>query len=136
MKFNFKDKNEYIKLIKFGIVGAMNTFIDWAIFFLLTQFTAITPWIAHVISYSCGVISSFLGNKFFTFKSRGTKTGVEMVKFIVLNLLSLGASTLVMILFADMLQWNSYIAKIFSTGASMLINYIGSRFFVFNKTSK
>ena len=135
MKFNFKDKNEYIKLIKFGLVGAMNTLIDWAVFFVLTQFTAILPWIAHVIGYSCGVVSSFLGNKFFTFKSRGTKTGVELIKFVILNLLSLGVSTLVIIVLGDKLEWNTYIAKIFSTGSAMLINYVGSRFFIFNKNS-
>lgn len=131
MKFDWKNKNEYIKIFKYAIVGVANTAIDWIVYFVLTKFLSVEPWVANVVGYTVGMISSFAGNKFFTFKSDNTKTGVEIVKFIITNLVSLGVSTGVIALTTSVLTWNKYIAKILSTGASMIVNYIGSRFFVF-----
>ncbi|MBP3347833.1 MAG: GtrA family protein [Clostridia bacterium] len=130
-KFNIKDKNEYIKLIKFALVGGMNTLIDWLVYFILTKFVAITPWIASTIAYCCGIASSYFGNKHFTFKAKNKTSVLEVVKFLVVNALSLGASTGVVALCTEVFLWNPYVAKVLSTGISMLINYLGSRFFVF-----
>lgn len=131
MKFSLKNKDEYIKIIKYAIVGVANTLIDWAVYFVLTKFICVEPWIANVVGYVAGMASSFVGNKFFTFKAKNTKTGIELVKFVIINMISLGASTGVVALTTSVWTWNKYIAKILSTGISMTINYIGSRFFVF-----
>ena len=131
MKFNLKDKNEYIRIIKFGLVGVANTAVDWIVFFILNTLFSLPAALCQPFSYACGVVTSYLGNKFFTFKSKNKITVAETVKFIVVNLLSLGASTLVIYLFTNMLLWNGYIAKIPATIIAMSVNFIGSRFFVF-----
>lgn len=131
MKFSLKNKDEYIKIIKYAIVGVANTLIDWAVYVVLTKFISIEPWIANVVGYVAGMVSSFVGNKFFTFKTKNTKTGIELVKFVIINMISLGVSTGVVALTTSVWSWNKYIAKILSTGTSMTVNYIGSRFFVF-----
>lgn len=134
MKFNFKDKNEYIRIIKFGFVGIFNTAVDWVVFFLLNTLAGINVIISQPIAYACGVISSYLGNKFFTFKSKEKVTFAETAKFVTVNLISLGVSTLIITLLAKNAGWNEYLAKIPSTIAAMAVNFIGSRFFVFNKS--
>lgn len=131
MKFSLKNKDEYIKIIKYAIVGVANTLMDWVVYFVLTKFIYVEPWIANVVGYVVGMLSSFVGNKFFTFKAKNTKTGIELVKFVIINMISLGVSTGVIALTTSVWSWNKYIAKILSTGTSMTINYIGSRFFVF-----
>ncbi len=133
MKFDIKDKNEYIRIIKYAMVGVVNTLIDWGVYFVMTTFLSADPVLANVVGYATGTLASFMGNKFFTFKAKNTKTGVEFLKFIVVNLLSLGASTLALSLLISSLEINKYIAKIISSFVSMAINYIGSRFFVFDK---
>lgn len=133
MKFDIKDKNEYIRIIKYAMVGVVNTLIDWGVYFVMTTFLSADPVLANVVGYATGTLASFMGNKFFTFKAKNTKTGVEFLKFIVVNLLSLGASTLALSLLISSLEINKYIAKIISSFISMAINYIGSRFFVFDK---
>ncbi len=133
MRFNFKDKNEYIRIIKFGFVGVFNTLIDWAIFFVLTTFLSFSASLSHIISYSCGTVFSYVGNKFFTFKSKSKVTLVETAKFVAVNLISLAVSTAVIFVFADKLGWNELMAKIPATVAAMAVNFLGNRFFVFNK---
>lgn len=133
MKFDFKDKTEYIKIFKYAIVGVANTLIDWIVYFVLTEFLSAEPWIAHVIGYTVGTCASFVGNKFFTFKAKNTKTGAEFAKFVVVNMISLAVSTGVIALTTSVLNINKYIAKILSTCFSMSVNYVGSRFFVFDK---
>lgn len=133
MKFEFKNKMEYIRIIKYAIVGVANTLIDWIVYFVLNEFLLIEPWIANIIGYAVGTCVSFVGNKFFTFKAKNTKTGIEFIKFIVVNVLSLALSTGVIALTTSVLKINKYIAKILSTCVSMSINYVGSRFFVFDK---
>lgn len=131
MKFNFRDKNEYIRLFKFSCVGVINTLIDWIVFFIMSTLLHIAVQITQPVAYMCGVIVSYLGNKFFTFKSNKKVSVWETTKFLIINILSLGASTLVITLLVNKLGWNEYIAKIPATCAAMIINFVGSRFFVF-----
>lgn len=133
MKFNFKDKNEYIRLIKFAFVGVFNTAIDWIVFFIMNTLLKIPVLISHPVAYLCGIVSSYIGNKYFTFKAKNKVTLSETSKFVVVNLISLGASTLVITLLAENAGWNEYVAKLISTAVAMTINYLGSRFFVFHK---
>lgn len=121
MKFNFKDKNEYIRIIKFGFVGIFNTAIDWLVFFILNTLITVTIEIAQPIAYACGVISSYVGNKFFTFKSKEKYLFAETTKFVFINLLSLGVSTLIITLLVKKAGWNEYIAKIPATIFAMAL---------------
>ena len=134
MKFNFKDKNEYIRLIKFAFVGVFNTAVDWFVFFVMNTLIGIPVIVSQPTAYACGVVCSYVGNKFFTFKSKSKVTVAETVKFVIVNLISLGISTLVITLLVKNAGWNEYIAKIPSTAAAMLVNFVGSRFFVFDKS--
>lgn len=135
MKFDFNDKNEYIRIFKYALVGVANTLIDWIIYFVLAEFFHVDAWIANVVGYSVGTCASFVGNKFFTFKAKNTKTGVEFAKFVAVNIVSLVSSTGIIALLTSVLAVNKYIAKIVSTCVSMAINYMGSRFFVFDKNN-
>ena len=87
------------EFIKFALVGLLNTAVDVAIFFLLTWVG--TPYVAaQVVSYSCGAANSYLLNKFWTFRSSGLSYA-EVVRFTVVNLVSLGISIVVLTLLHD-----------------------------------
>ena len=136
MKFDFKDKNEYIRIIKFGLVGIFNTAIDWLVFFILNTLLSAAIQIAQPIAYACGIISSYAGNKFFTFKSKEKVSFAETAKFVFINILSLGISTIIITLLVKNAGWNEYVAKIPATILAMAVNFIGSRFFVFADSVK
>lgn len=125
----------FIQFLKFNAVGLLNTLIDFAVFTLLHSLGMInTP--AQIISYSAGTANSFFWNKKVTFRDRdrGNKKGfdrMQLVRFIVLNLVVLGISVLLIHILTDSLGIQVLIAKVLVTFVTVIINFFGSRKWVF-----
>lgn len=125
----------FIQFLKFNAVGLLNTLIDFAVFTLLHTLGMInTP--AQIISYSAGTANSFIWNKKVTFRDtgRGSKDGfdrMQLARFIVLNLLVLGISVLLIHVLTDRLGVQVLIAKVLVTFVTVIINFFGSRKWVF-----
>jgi putative flippase GtrA len=83
------NKKTGIQFIKFSLIGFLNTGIHYGIFLLLFRFFGIHYLIASGIGYCAGVINSFILNKLWTFKTKGTRKDVEFAKFVVVNMVSL-----------------------------------------------
>ena len=131
-----KLKNEgFIQFLKFNAVGLLNTLIDFAVFTLLHSLGMVnTP--AQIISYSAGTANSFFWNKKVTFRDEngGSKDSfdrMQLVRFIILNLVVLGISVLLMHLLTDQLGIQVLISKVLVTFVTVIINFIGSRKWVF-----
>lgn len=79
-----KNKPGFFQLGKYGVVGALNTFMDGGIFNLLVLLTAIAVgwWVIifRVISFGVTIVNSFFWNKFWSFEAAG-ETGVQAVRF-------------------------------------------------------
>lgn len=54
------------KLIKYPLVGILNTIIGFGIIFGL-MFTGVSPEISNLSGYSIGIVISYILNKIFTF---------------------------------------------------------------------
>ncbi|AIQ27399.1 hypothetical protein P40081_03670 [Paenibacillus sp. FSL P4-0081] len=124
-----------MQFLKFNAVGLLNTLIDFAVFTLLHSLGMInTP--AQIISYSAGTANSFFWNKKVTFRDRdrGNKEGfdrMQLIRFIVLNLLVLGISVLLIHILTDSLGIQVLVAKVLVTFVTVIINFFGSRKWVF-----
>lgn len=59
----FKDKT-FIQLIKFAIVGCINTGLSLAIFYILYNWIDINEYISNLIAYIAGLINSFFGTNY------------------------------------------------------------------------
>ena len=130
------NRQEFIKLIKFGVTGVINTLIDFAVFTLLTSVFTINMYAAQTIGYVCGMANSYLVNRSWTFNSKNRMFGRELVKFIVVNLITLGLSYGALYLFADLWGFHQTISKIFVTCITMAVNFVLSRLWVFQKKEK
>jgi putative flippase GtrA len=125
----------FIQFLKFNAVGLLNTLIDFAVFTLLHSIGMVnTP--AQIFSYSAGTANSFFWNKKVTFRDRagGSEESfdrMQLVRFIVLNLLVLGISVLLIHILTDILDIQVLISKILVTFVTVIINFFGSRKWVF-----
>jgi putative flippase GtrA len=124
-----QQRQAFGELIRFAVVGVLNTGVDMAIFFLLTWF-GISYVTAQVISYSCGTANSYLLNKFWTFRSSG-RSYSEIARFIIVNLASLGISLACLALLHDRAGIGLVVAKVAATGAALAVNFIGNKLWVF-----
>ncbi len=99
------------QMVKFGMVGVMNTAIDWSIAFLLTYYTPIprmlgsgivnlfalpmrpetvAVWATKVISSGIATINSFIWNRRWTFRIRGREARIhQFAKFVTVNIIGM-----------------------------------------------
>jgi len=131
MKERIKENRMEYQLLKFGLVGVLNTAVDFGVFTLLTMLFSMDSIISHIISYTCGMINSYFLNKYWTFRIQGIGKKAEFIKFIFVNLLSLGMSSLVLNSLMTQAGLTMYLAKIGAILCSMAVNFAGSKLVVF-----
>jgi putative flippase GtrA len=124
-----RHRHTFGEFVKFALVGLLNTGVDVAIFFLLTRIG--TPYVAaQMVSYSCGAANSYLLNKVWTFRSSGLSYA-ELIRFMVVNLVSLGISVAVLSLLHETAGVNLATAKAEATVCALAANFLGNKLWVF-----
>ncbi|MDD4803004.1 MAG: GtrA family protein [Syntrophomonas sp.] len=126
----FNDKKKYAQFLRFCTVGLGNTSVDFAAFFILS-WAGIPYLLAQVLSYSAGVLNSFIFNRKWTFKVTGKTNLAEIMKFIFINSFSILVSSCMLFILHDINSLNIWLAKIAATGIAITVNYLGSRIWVF-----
>ncbi|ANE45715.1 hypothetical protein SY83_04710 [Paenibacillus swuensis] len=122
--------NRWTPLLKFGLVGVLNTAVDFLVFAGLSAAgVGVLP--AQWISYGSGVANSYIWNRKWTFREQVSGSVSEFVKFILLNLMTLVIVSLLLWGMIHGMGFSLYLAKILATLLSVIINYIGSRTFIF-----
>ena len=121
---------ELAKAAKFAVVGVANTLIDYGVFALLAQLLGVNVYLSQVISYSCGVLNSYVFNRSWTFKSQSRFFSPTLVRFLVLNLVMLAVSTG---LLALLMQFGlgKLLAKAGSVAVTMVLSFLVNRLWVF-----
>ena len=64
-------KKTFLQFVKFGLVGVINTLVDFLVFQVLNLLVGWT-YLAQIAGYCCGIVNSYLWNSNWTFKE--TKT--------------------------------------------------------------
>lgn len=123
-----------METIRFGLVGVMNTGLDFILFLLMTNLWHWNVLIAQTLSYLFGLINSFVWNRRLTFQSKGRPETSEVIRFIGVNLVSLLASLFVISEMAHFSVPNT-LSKIIVLFITFAINFTGSKWWVFRKRS-
>ena len=121
----------YQRPLLFAIVGGINTGVDFAVFHLLYFFTPLGVVLCQAAGYTTGVICSFLLNRGLTFRD-GVRTAIarQAWRFVLVNLVSLLVSMLGIHLLS-LLGLPAPVAKVLITAVTMVMNYFGYKWFVF-----
>lgn len=125
---------KYGEFLKFNLVGLLNTLVDFLLFSLLT-WTGVPYLISQCFSYAGGVANSYILNKNWTFGSRKPRGAGLLIRFLLVNGIALGLSLVLLYVFKAKLGMHSAPAKILVTAITMLVNYMGSKLWVFRKRS-
>lgn len=118
--------------VRFGLVGAANTALDFGLLLVLANFFAVPHVIANIISSSIAFVSSFFANKKYTFKTTGQSVVREMILFTVITLFGLWViQSAIITLLTPPIQSivtndtiTLVIAKLIATLASLTWNYV------------
>jgi len=125
-------------MVRFLIVGCVNTAVGTCIMFGLYNLAHCSYWLSSAANYTLTSILSFFLNKYFTFQSK-TWSFREVLRFIVniavCYLLAYGAAKpLVRLLLSDSGQAvRDNVSMLVGMVLFTCCNYIGQRFFTFKK---
>jgi len=124
-----KRSRSSLEFMRFCMVGAVNTGVDFAVFAVLSNMGVLLL-VAQGISYTCGVLNSFILNRTWTFRGRG-QFSIQFIRFSALNLCTLSLTYGLLVYIHHALGWPLLASKVIATGASVVINYAGSRLWIF-----
>jgi putative flippase GtrA len=113
-------------IVRFGIVGALTTTLDFVLFATLVGLTA-QPVISNIASYSCGLVVSYLLNRLWTFGVDGDLA--QALKFLLFICTGLVISTALVALMTMVIA--PITAKVISVPIVFFWNYFTSRYLVF-----
>lgn len=117
----------------FGAVSVATTLLDFALFNALIFSDAVPVVAANTISYSAGIVASYLLNKRFTFAGGGReKRSQEVALFLVFNILGLGLNNVAVALVADVrstLLLNA--VKLLAGAVAALVKFVGFKRWVY-----
>lgn len=128
----FNGKLKHIS--RFSLVGVLNTLVDFTIFTMFNGVFGMDYIVSQISGYSLGIANSFIFNKKWTFnETKGnSKAYYELLRFVLVNLISLTISLAAMKGLVSNLNLNVYISKIIVTLVAQVTNFIFYRFWVFS----
>lgn len=133
--------NEYIiklldthkNLIRFVIVGFINTGVDFLVFTALHSFAGLDKLLCQIAGYGMGIMNSFIMNKLWTFESSKPSIGTvnQILRFAAINMASLGITLAGLYYLNDIAGFNVYASKVLVTLIAQALNYSGYKLLVF-----
>ena len=123
--------NTFRQFLKFAVVGAINTSIDFILFGIFLYLFELPLILANSIGYCVGTLNGFFMNKYWTFSKtkENNRTSRQLPVFFFLYFIGLGLSNIVVWLLAPFMP--ILLAKIWATGAALIWNFWSSRRFVY-----
>lgn len=143
------------EVILFGIIGVLNTSIDIGVFALLKYSLAISnesPLIVYInlISVITAIIFSYFANKYIAFQHKKKTRPQEVGSFLIVTILGFIVNTAILSFTIFILPTTillplslsfipsqlidpAIIGKLLGAGGSMIVSFVGYKFFVFRK---
>ncbi|HHY44335.1 MAG TPA: GtrA family protein [Firmicutes bacterium] len=126
-------RREAGRFVRFGITGALNTAVDFGLFYVLAHVLGVNVYLSQFLSYSAATVNSYIINKRWTFRQKDPYTEAEFARFVAVNVASLSASLLCLRVLHGSLRLQKMVAKLLTACVTVPINYLGSRFWVFER---
>lgn len=127
---------KYWEILSYLIFGVLTTVVNYVIYLPVYNLMGLPASVSNVIAWVVAVTFAYLTNKPFVFKSHDWSMKVvvpEALSFVGCRVASLLVETGILLLTVDLLHWNGNIWKLITSVLVVVLNYIGSKLFVFRK---
>ena len=131
---------KYKEALMYLIFGVLTTVVSLVSYYVLT-FTILNPnnsvslQIANILSWIISVIFAYFTNKKYVFNSKTSNRVKEFLGFVGGRVTTLILDIIIMFLFVTLLNFSDKIIKLISQVVVIILNYVISKFLVFNKTN-
>lgn len=129
---------KYSEIIRYLIIGVLTTVVSLGVYYILTLTIfdpkkAIELQITNIISWIASVTFAYFTNRSFVFQQKQKMSLKEAVNFYLSRLSTLGIDMIMMYILVTLLGFNDKIIKLIVQVVVIVLNYVFSKFFVFNK---
>ena len=132
---------KYKEVIMYLIFGVATTLVNWVVYSLLMKTSAVNMTISNAIAWFTAVVFAYITNKLFVFESKSWNVA-EVVKFfgarIATGVVEIGGLPLLYYIGVkqSLFGVEGFVAKILVSVIVVILNYVFSKIFVFNKKDK
>jgi putative flippase GtrA len=120
-----------VKIIRFGIVGASGTVVDFSCTYLFKERIKVHKYAANGVGFLAGASSNYIFNRIWTFQSQNPDILHEYLTFLALASVGLLINTTLLYLFETKLKVSFYKAKVLAILGTMFWNFLSNYFFNF-----
>ena len=114
------------QVVKFGLVGVLNTGISYLIFVGLI-YLGVNYLLSSFLSYVIAILNSFYLNKNWTFGDSKKASASIFLKFVAINLFTLSLNLGAMLMLVEYLLLKPLLSQVIATLIVMVVNFVGYR---------
>lgn len=135
LKDQIKNENKR-QVIRFGIVGVLNTGVDYAVFSLCVKLLGLHFVIGQILGPAFGILNSFILNRLWTFKdtNKSKKTHQQLMQFVLVNGISIAITMAALWVLIDKWGIDELWAKAAVIPVTQVVNFLGYKLWVFKKS--
>jgi len=122
------------QFVKYGIVGASNTILTFAIYTVAVEI-GVQYVIALLVGYVVGSLNSYLLNRNWTFRAGHLAHASVGPRFAIVQIVAIGANTGLLILFVDDLHVHKILAQAILTVPVLAVTFFVNRAWSFAAAS-
>jgi putative flippase GtrA len=119
------------QFVKFCVVGASGTVIDFGLTYLFKEKVHLNKYISNSIGFISAATSNYILNRIWSFENHNPAIGEQYMLFMSISLLGLLINNGVIYLLTKKLHMNFYVAKVIATGVVTLWNFVMNYLFTF-----
>lgn len=126
------------EVISYLIFGVLTTGVDWIVYTVMRH-VGVDYRLATGVSWFASVIFAYVTNKLFVFHNNTFTLSYlwkECLSFFACRISTGIFNLLAMMLLVDGLHMNEYLGKILIAVVVVILNYVGSKLFIFRKNER
>lgn len=127
---NHGDEHMMIELIRFALVGVLNTLSGLFIIFALMRVAGVDYLLANGVGYACGITLSFFVNRSWTFQHKGSvfQSAIQWSK---VTAVAYATNLCVVAISHEYVGSDRYTSQIFGVIAYSFLTYLGGKYYAF-----
>lgn len=127
---------KYKAVLIYLFFGVLTTVVNYLVYYPLYNYLNMSATLSNIIAWAVAVVFAFLTNKPFVFNSTDWSWGAVWSEFWKFTLCRAGSGlleTAALFVTVDLLSLGGNLMKLIISVLVVIINYIGSKLFVFQK---
>lgn len=122
---------DFIKFIKFGLVGFTGLVIDFSITWFCKEQLRLNKYIANSFGFSFAVVNNYILNRYFTFHNNDSHVASQFLSFLIISVIGFALNTFLLYLLQKKTNINFYLCKAIVTLTVIFWNFNANTLYTF-----